>query len=204
MLNSIFDNIYGFIDFSLINAHKPSSVLFVGGCNLRCWFCHNKELVNKEGDPKSKSELRRIHDFVQDLYEKYNPNYCVTITGGEPTIYDDLVDFIKYFLEIDTAVHTNGIRYDMVKKLLDIDNVSKVFVDIKYAPSNYKEKLGVDGTPIEKICELAPYYPSKLEFRTTVVPDLTGEDVKVIKNLVERFELNHTFQKYIPPKKQEF
>ena len=82
-MSSIFDNIYGYIPFSLVNDYnKPCSVLFVGGCNLRCWFCHNKDLVLKKGNPYNMADLMMIGNRIRQNSYKFGDSFRLVISGG--------------------------------------------------------------------------------------------------------------------------
>lgn len=114
---SIYKNIKGFIPTSLVDWDgKVSAVMFVGGCNFRCSFCSNKELIIEhdkiESIPfkKIKEALERNRDFIDGI----------VITGGEPTLYGDLDEICKEIKEMGFLVKldTNGTNPSLVEDLI--------------------------------------------------------------------------------------
>lgn len=160
-----------------------SSTIFLSGCNFRCPFCHNPDLV--EGfhllDDISEKE---ILEFL-DTRKKWIDAVC--ITGGEPCIQKDLPQFIKkikdkgFLLKLDT----NGTNPDMIKFLLKNNLIDKIAMDIKSSKENYSDAIGKDSSiyidKIQKSIDLIKNSGIDYEFRTTVVPDLVRkEDIKEI------------------------
>ncbi len=149
--------------------------LFVGGCNLRCRYCHNKDLVL---NPVSLPSIPEEELFA--FLESKGPLLDgICISGGEPTLQEDLVDFMsrakkrKLKIKLDTN-GTNPQKIDLLlqKKLLDY-----IAVDIKGPPHKYPLITGKEGY-YPKIAEtVALLKGSSLdyEFRTTIVPGLLEE-----------------------------
>lgn len=97
----------GLQKFSLIDyPHKISAIIFTIGCNFRCPFCHNPELVNPKLYPKKIPE-NNVFEFLESRMEKLD---AVVITGGEPTLHKDLYQFISKIKSMDFLVKldTNG------------------------------------------------------------------------------------------------
>lgn len=159
-------------------AHVAATI-FVGGCQFRCPFCHNGELVLH---PSCKSVYTREEIFLF-LQKRKNILQGVCITGGEPTLQSDLEDFIReiknlgYLVKLDT----NGYEPDILEKLLRERLLNYVAMDIKNCPKKYgmttgKEPFKIDR--VEKSIALLKKSGIDYEFRTTVVRELhTIEDI---------------------------
>ena len=149
------------------------AVLFTAGCPFRCHYCHNPELVlpNKISNKGfSEEEVLALLDKRKNLVD------AVTISGGEITLHNSLLNFIKklkskgYLVKIDT----NGVNPEMVKELLPF--VDYVAMDVKAVleTEHYIETVGtdVDMNKIKESIRLIIDYGVEHEFRTTVVPSL--------------------------------
>lgn len=163
------------IDFP---AHLATTV-FTVGCNFRCPFCHNPELVLGGGGFLVGGQNKREEEFFAFLEERKGKLEGVCITGGEPTLQIDLEDFIRkvrqmgYLVKLDT----NGARPDVLKKLFQLKLLDFVAMDIKNQPERYQETVGV-GVDVERIklsVELIRNSRVSYEFRTTVVPGVHRE-----------------------------
>lgn len=168
-----------FVDYP----NKICTVYFVGGCNFRCPYCHNGPLVKGEGTPITEAEA--IGFLVKR--KKYVDAVC--ISGGEPTLYEGIYDFIGkikkegFFVKLDT----NGTNPKMVKRLLEERLVDYMAMDIKAPTVKYDEVAGVH-VPIEAIQETMTYMQRgdlDYEFRTTVCKELlTKEDIlEIVKGI---------------------
>jgi len=145
------------------------------GCSFRCPFCHNPELVNLRLAHDEKSEK----EFFEFLKKRKGKIEGVCITGGEPTIQPDLVDFIKKIKKLGFKIKldTNGSRPDVLKKLLDAKLLDFVAMDIKNSLKRYNKTIGnrVDIDRIKLGVELIRNSRLPYEFRTTVVPGIHTE-----------------------------
>jgi pyruvate formate lyase activating enzyme len=132
--------ILGFQKQSLIEyPGKISAAVFLGGCNLLCPFCHVSHLVLPEEIEKQKEiSQREIFPFLK---ERRNFLEAVAITGGEPTINKDLLDFIKKIKELGYLVEleTNGTNPEMLKYLIDEKLVDYGAIDIKHRLDDFKK-----------------------------------------------------------------
>ena len=99
-----------------------ATTVFTAGCNFRCPFCHNPELVLGGGKILSEAADQTEKDFFEFLKKRKGKLEGVCITGGEPTLQPDLVEFIKKIKALGFLVKldTNGARPDVLKKLLDL------------------------------------------------------------------------------------
>jgi len=150
-----------------------TAVIFLPSCNLRCPFCHNRELVLT---PEAYEEVPL--DFVED-YIRDNREFLdgVVITGGEPTIHHDLPELIKRMkaLGMKVKLDTNGTNPEMLKDLIDAGLLDFVAMDLK-APmdESYDDLAGtkVDLEKIKRSINIIMGSGIDYEFRTTMVPVL--------------------------------
>ena len=162
--------IAGIQKFSLIDfPEKLSAVLFVQGCNFRCGYCHNRELVL----PEYFSSTIPEEDIFKFLQSRTGKLQGVVITGGEPTIFADLIPFIKKIKSLGFSVKldTNGSNPEVLKEILENNLVDYIAMDIKAPIGRYKEIIGVevDTEKIFKSVELIRNSDIDYEFRTTLI-----------------------------------
>ncbi|MCX6807970.1 MAG: anaerobic ribonucleoside-triphosphate reductase activating protein [Patescibacteria group bacterium] len=159
--------------------------VFTGGCNFRCPFCHNPELVQPEQVAKQKP--MKDLEFFWWLNDKKGELEGVCITGGEPTIHADLPDFcanIKH-MGFDVKLDTNGTNPMMLEKLYAKGLVDFVAMDIKNHLEKYGETNGLgmkfNIDPVKRSVEIIKNSKKPYDFRTTVVRGLhTLEDIEKI------------------------
>jgi len=189
----------GFQKFSLIDyPGKISCVIFTQGCNLRCPFCHNPELVIPEAfnTPIDEGEVRSFLRMRADELDG------VVITGGEPTLHRDLADFALYVKELGFALKldTNGSSPGMIAGLLDRGLVDYVAMDIKAPENKYESLAGVkiDTALIKKSIKVIRDSGIDHHFRTTLVhEELDSQDIEKIRGMtggseyvIQEFERN--------------
>ncbi|SHH44939.1 pyruvate formate lyase activating enzyme [Caloranaerobacter azorensis DSM 13643] len=159
-----------FIDYP----DKICTVLFTGGCNFRCPFCHNSLLVKNEG------EIILERDVLEFLESRKTMIEAVCISGGEPTLQKELVSFIKKVKDIGYLVKldTNGTNPDVIKRLLDLRLVDYIAMDIKAPFSKYSSVVGVmvDINSIQESIRLIKNSDIDYEFRTTVCKELLSQN----------------------------
>ena len=175
--------IYGYTQLTLLDyPGKLASTVFVGGCNYRCPFCHNADLVTGA----SKLPLIPESSILRHILKRKNALEGVCITGGEPTIYKDLPQFIEKIKDIGLLVKldTNGTNPAMVKYLHEQGLIDYVAMDIKAAPSDYAKAVGLSEVSMSEVFETAEFLMRgnlDYEFRTTVVEGIhTPEDFEKI------------------------
>ncbi len=177
----------GFQKVSLIDyPGQISAVVFTQGCNFRCPFCHNPELVDPARFGPSLDEAE-ICGFLERRRGKLDG---VSITGGEPTLQPDLAAFAGRLKEMGylVKIDTNGSRPEVLKDLIGRKCLDFIAMDVKGPLKKYDLLTGAvnsGGTMPESIAAVMasglPY-----EFRTTVVPSLLVErDFREIGKLVE-------------------
>lgn len=162
---------------SLIDyAPYTSCVVFLGGCSFRCPFCQNPDLVLSP----EKLETIKQDDLFEFLRKRKKWLDGVCITGGEPTIHEELPEFIKKIKELGYTVKldTNGHDPAILKELIDKKLIDYAAMDIKNSLQKYNESSGVK-VDIEKIKESADIIRNSgidYEFRMTLVPKLHEKD----------------------------
>lgn len=180
-------NIHGFQKMTLLDyPGKVACTVFTAGCNLRCPFCHNAFLVT-EIDNSNRVDQSELLEYIKKRKTILDG---VCITGGEPLLYDDTIDFISEIKDIGVSVKldTNGTFPDRLRKILDASLVDYVAMDIKNSPEKYAATVGIDSF------DLAPIYESigilkssgiEYEFRTTVVKEFhEADDFRKIGKLI--------------------
>jgi len=176
------------------------ATIFLQGCNFKCSYCHNPELV----DPRLFQPCIKENEVLDFFNTRKGKLDAVTITGGEPTIQDDLAPFIKQIKKMGFAVKldTNGSQPQVIKALLDEKLLDFIAMDIKGPLEKYRN---IAGAPVasEKIKEsINSILKSELlhEFRTTVVKSqLTPKDILKIATLISGSS-KYALQKFVPVK----
>lgn len=171
--------IHGLYKLTLLDYPEHiACTVFTGGCNLRCPFCHNASLVTHINP----ATLIPEEEFLSFLSKRIGILEGVCISGGEPTLQPDLIDFIQKIKDLGFLVKldTNGSNPNMLAKLLHQNLLDYVAMDIKNSPTNYARTVGLqifDLTNINSSIELLMHSTIDYEFRTTIVKELhTNED----------------------------
>ena len=161
---------------------KMAATVFAGGCNFRCPFCHNASLVI----PEKFGENLPTEEFFSFLDKRRGILEGICVSGGEPTLYPDLADFVKKIKEKGFLVKldTNGTCPEMLESLIEKGLVDYVAMDIKSSKEGYGSAVGIDNyntAKIEKSVEILKKCKVDFEFRTTVVRELhSKEDFEAI------------------------
>ena len=164
-----------------------ATTVFTVGCSFRCGFCHNPELVIRSQFPA----LNNLEEeFFSHLEKRKGKLEGVCITGGEPTIQPDIIEFIKKIKEMGFKVKldSNGTRPDVLRKVIKEKLVDFIAMDIKNSPENYNKTVGLkaDIARIKLSVKLIMNSGIPYEFRTTVVPGLhTEEDFEKIAKWIK-------------------
>ena len=156
-----------------------SAILFTQGCPFRCVYCHNPELIPITS-AKPESLLTEEH-ILQELTKRKHIVEGVCITGGEPTIHQDLPAFIKKLKALGFLVKldTNGLTPTMVQQLVDEKLVDYIAMDIKHTWERYAEVIKITQKQVINNCkktfQIIQQSSIPHEFRTTVYSGLHAE-----------------------------
>ena len=151
---------------------RVACTVFLGGCDFRCPYCHNFELV--DGTAPAIMEEGELLAFLEKRKGLLDG---VAITGGEPTLRPDLPDLLRAIRALGYAVKldTNGGHPRRLGTILSEGLVDYVSMDIKNSPEKYAQTCGlaaVDLAPIRESVRLLMGGETDYEFRTTVVDEL--------------------------------
>ena len=175
------------------------ATIFLQGCNFKCSYCHNPELVDTRFQPCIKEN--EVLDFLNTRKGKLD---AMVVTGGEPTIHDDLESFIKKIKKMGFAVKldTNGSQPQVIKTLLDEKLLDFIAMDIKAPLEKYKSvvKVPVNADSIKESIQLILKSKITYEFRTTIVESqLEEKDILQIEKLISGAK-SYALQKFVPAK----
>jgi pyruvate formate lyase activating enzyme len=177
---------------------KISAIVFTIGCNFRCPYCHNPELVDETAREMPEEEVFAFLERRKNLLD------AVTITGGEPTMHENLIPFIRKIKEMGFLVKldSNGTNPEVIAQVQKEKLVDYIAMDIKAPVDSYEKTVGrpVNGDAIRKSIALLIGGDVPYEFRTTVVKALLpledfaqiGEDIRGAKR--------YYIQKFVPTK----
>ncbi len=151
---------------------KVACTVFLQGCNFRCPFCHNSDLLGQTGpEPIARETLMAF------LQKRVGLLDAVCVTGGEPTLQPELEELLTqikalgYLVKLDT----NGSRPQILKDLVEKGLVDYVAMDIKNSPRRYGQTAGVPNMTLDRLEESIAFLLSgkvDYEFRTTVADEL--------------------------------
>jgi pyruvate formate lyase activating enzyme len=170
---------------------KLSCVLFLSGCNFTCPYCHNPQLLKGGASNTGSLDEKTFHEFLQS-HKGFIDG--VVISGGEPTIHEELVALCKrikvmgYPIKLDT----NGSRPNAIKLLIDEGLVDYVAMDIKTDPLRYPPAIAKDYDPSHTLASIETIMGSGIpyEFRTTCIkPIVDGQSIKNIARTIRGSKL---------------
>ena len=175
---------------------KVACTVFLQGCNFRCPFCHNSDLLGSEGP-----ETIPVETLLAFLKKRVGLLDAVCITGGEPTLQPALEELIIKIKELGYLVKldTNGNRPKVLKDLVGKGLIDYVAMDIKNCPTKYGVTAGVPNMTLAWVEESIKFLLAgnvDFEFRTTVVDELHEiEDFEAIGQWFRSLDPDHK-----PPK----
>lgn len=185
--------------FTLIDfPGKVACIVFTQGCNFRCPYCYNRSLVLPEyfEEPIPEDVFFRFLKSRKGLLDG------VVVTGGEPTVQEDLLDFMEKIKSIGFLVKldTNGSHPEVVKEAIEKEVVDYVAMDVKAPLRKYKEVIRVEEFDVGNVVRnihLIMDSGVDYEFRTTVVRELlTPEDILEIGRLIKGAK-RYALQKFV-------
>ena len=158
-------------------------IIFTSGCNFDCDYCYNRDLVESTAAEIKEEEIFDYLDQRKSMLDG------VVISGGEPTIWNDLIPFMKRIKEygFNIKLDTNGYRPEVLKEIIDNNLVDYIAMDIKAVFNDYykiiNKRINTDKL-IESI-NLIKKSKVKHEFRTTIIKGMhTTKDLDTIVKLV--------------------
>ncbi len=164
---------------------RIAAVVFAPGCNLRCFYCHNQQLINASTAPicTTRQEIRAWLRSRQGVLD------AVVVSGGEPTLQPDALGFMNEVKQLGFLVKldTNGTQPDVLASLIGEGVLDYVAMDIKAPLEKYDEVCGVsvDHSAIDRSIDLLMKGSLDYEFRTTVIPQFTRQDILAIGNRIK-------------------
>lgn len=188
---------------------RVACTVFTVGCNFRCGFCHNPELVVTE--KMGKEEWIKEKEIWEFLKKRKGVLDGVCITGGEPTMQADLEGWIEKVVKmgLEVKLDTNGSNFEVVEKLMNKGLVSLWAIDYKVEWEGYEEVVGkkVDVNEVKRSIELMMRKGKGWEIRTTIVPGVHDEKrLKKMKRELEELaektgkEIEWVWQRFLPGK----
>ncbi len=155
---------------------KVACTVFLGGCEFRCPFCHNSDLLERNAPGiMDEAELLAFLEKRKGLLDG------VAFTGGEPLLRKDLPDVLRKVraLGYPVKLDTNGNHPTQLRAVVEEGLVQYVAMDIKNSPERYAETVGLASVDLENIKESAAFLmrgACDYEFRTTTVDELHDEE----------------------------
>lgn len=178
--------VYDLTPFTMLDfPEKTACIVWIAGCNMRCVYCHNPQIVR---GGCGKMSVESVLEFLQKRKGLLDG---VVLSGGEATLYEGIVDLARTVKSMGYAVKldTNGSRPDILRQLLDEDLLDYVALDVKAPPAKCKQVTGVSlyektDITLDLLCtqKIIPF-----EVRTTVHSDLLNEsDIALIAQDLKR------------------
>lgn len=154
---------------------QVACTVFLDGCNFRCPYCHNSELLEKDA-----AAVMEPEELLEFLGKRKGILDGVCITGGEPTLHPELPWLLGQIKAMGflTKLDTNGYRPDVLRSVAEEGLVDYVAMDVKNSPACYGQTVGLERLHLEKIEESIAFLMSgtvDYELRTTVAEPLHDE-----------------------------
>ena len=180
---------------------KIAAVVFTGGCNLRCYYCHNFGIL------KSDANVQDFDEILNELREQKGFLDAVVISGGEPTLHPNLREIIKSVKELGFLVKldTNGSNPELLRELVEGGSVDYVAIDVKCGFNREDAIKGitkVGGKILESIDFLIEQKHVDYMFRTTLAPALDAGDMREIARMIKGAK-TYQLQQFVPNENSE-
>lgn len=179
--------IKGFVKTTFLDyPDKVASIVFTGPCNFRCPYCHNGTLITDE----SKDSIFNKNMVLEHLRSKKGIIEGLVITGGEPTLCNELIPFMQEVksLGISIKLDTNGYKPEVLENIVSLGLVDYIAMDIKNSFDKYDRTVGISKIDVEKIKKSMSIIRKsniEYEFRTTVIREIhTKEDIMSIGRML--------------------
>ena len=178
--------IYSVTPFTMLDfPERTAAIVWFSGCNMRCPYCHNPQIVKGRG-------RGRVEDVMAFLRKRQGLLDGVVLSGGEASAYPGLPDFIRQIKALGYAIKldTNGLRPDIIQNFLGQGFLDYIALDYKAPPGKFKAVTGVDKFQAfnQTLALLCAQKTVPFEVRTTVHTDLLSEDdiIQIIEDLDRR------------------
>lgn len=190
---------------------RVAATVFLTGCNFRCPWCYNPELVLPEKIKKQLHPVRKNFSNGARISERHFFDFLkkrkgllegVCLTGGEPTINKDLPEFIRKIKKLGFLVKldTNGSNPEMLKKLIDKNLIDYVVMDVKLPKEKYFKILGQNPKKNEESIKILKENKIDYEFRSTILPAVhPKEDVVKMAKWIRNAKIYY-LQQFRPEK----
>lgn len=173
MKENVSTPIYSVTPFTLLDyPHKSACILWFAGCNMRCLYCYNPEIVLGKGRIS-------IEETQQFLQSRQNLLDAVVFSGGECVLNKNIIPLIEKVKEMGflVKIDTNGSSPDILKQLLDQNKIDYIALDYKAPKSKFQNITQSDlYDSFEKALDLILEYQIDFEVRTTYHSDLLTEE----------------------------
>ncbi len=183
MKGNVSTPIYSITPFTLLDyAHKSACILWFAGCNMRCLYCYNPEIVLGKGTISFEKTLA----FLQS---RKNLLDAVVFSGGECLLHKNILQLIAEVKKIGflVKIDTNGSKPDVLQKLVHNQLIDYVALDFKAMPAHFEKITQSDFfLPFEKSIRLLIESRLSFEVRTTVHSDLI--DVNQLRQMIQYLE----------------
>ena len=177
------------------------AILWFSGCNMRCPYCYNKDVVF--GEKRIEEE-----EIIEFLKKRIGLLDGVSFTGGEATLYKNLIPFARKIKDLgfEIKLDTNGINYNVIKQLVDENLVDYIALDFK-APKYKFESITKNKNydKFEKTLDFLIDSNIEFEVRTTIHTDLLDEEDinEIIKTLYKKgYKNTYYLQNYFETDKE--
>ena len=155
---------------------KVACTVFLGGCDMRCPFCHNSELTDGSAEPVMTEE-----ELLAFLVKRKGLLEGVAVTGGEQLLREENLNLLREIraLGYPVKLDTNGTHPDRLRRVLEEGLAQYVAMDVKNSPDRYAETIGLKAfelTPVMRSVSLLKESGTDYEFRTTVAAELHDEN----------------------------
>lgn len=187
--------------------NRVAATIFLGGCNMRCPFCHNYSILENPCSNFTKKEILSFLNKRQGILDG------VCISGGEPTLQEDLPEFLSEIksLGYDIKLDSNGSKPKVLHFLIENKLIDYIAMDVKGPLTSYSRFCGGNFRNTQAISDSITLLKSNVipyEFRTTVAKGLhTMEDIVALGRLLEHSQTlylqNFISSKDVPDKRLE-
>ena len=155
---------------------KVACTVFLGGCDMRCPFCHNAELI--DGSAPAVMEEEELLAFLE---KRKGLLEGVAVTGGEPLLRPDIIQLAEKIRDLGypLKLDTNGTHPDRLREMISRGLAAYVAMDIKNSPDRYAQTAGLDMLdlgPVRESVSILMEGNTDYEFRTTTVAELHDAD----------------------------